>query len=487
MATKPEAEGAKKKTGRPAKGKGPSDATTSNYEDVAYVSEGYESANDQMVIDSQFGVQTIVVTPKEPAAAAVGKIFTDAQRAPISLNEGPWATGGKGRVKRKREEPTDMMERMLQAVEELKGEVKGLRADNAALRSENAALQKAVEALQGEVKESRKEIGEMRKELRALKSGATQAPSPQALYARVAATAPQGQKAQSRDQTMSHDHSAQQDRPSKERGVTLNLGKAVAELKKKPLAAIKEVAQKELQKIEGTKGVRVIGVSPIIGNRLEIQVGSKEQAEVARNNAQWTKGLGEGVGVQQAAWYPIKVDGVAREEICKKTGNGWQFKQGIEEVISTSNSAPGRPVKVMKAYWLSPPTTKKVGSMAVYLDSEEAAQRIIREGIFLIGANAAFPAPFLQKERPMRCYKCNQYGHNQWKCKATAPTCGKCAGAHDTKQCPGKGPDKCAACKGAHKVTDPRCKVWQEQKGKAGERQEKQRQWQGDFIPSPCR
>jgi hypothetical protein len=140
MATRAEGVGPKRRVGWPAKGKGTSDANVSTSGSTAYDSEDYESANDQMVIDSQIGCQTIRGIPKEQAAAAAGKIFTDAQLASVSLNEGPQATGGKGGVKRKREEPADLAERMLQAVEELKGEVKGLRADNAALRSENMAL-----------------------------------------------------------------------------------------------------------------------------------------------------------------------------------------------------------------------------------------------------------------------------------------------------------------------------------------------------------
>ena len=74
---------------------------------------------------------------------------------------------------------------------------------------------------------------------------------------------------------------------------------------------------------------------------------------------------------------PIKVGGVAREGICKKTGNGWQFKQGLENLISKSNTRadlPVLPVKVMKVYWLSKPSNKESGSMAVYLDSWEVAQ-----------------------------------------------------------------------------------------------------------------
>jgi hypothetical protein len=81
-----------------------------------------------------------------------------------------------------------------------------------------------------------------------------------------------------------------------------------------------------MQKVDATKGVKVVGISAIVGERLEIQTESKEQAEVARGNTQWAKALGEETKVRQAAWHPIKVDGIAREGIYKKSGNGWQFK-----------------------------------------------------------------------------------------------------------------------------------------------------------------
>jgi hypothetical protein len=66
-----------------------------------------------------------------------------------------------------------------------------------------------------------------------------------------------------------------------------------ATLKGKLLAKIKDIAQKELQKSEATKGVKVIGVSAVVGECLEIQTGSKEQAEIARQSTKWTKALGK--------------------------------------------------------------------------------------------------------------------------------------------------------------------------------------------------
>jgi hypothetical protein len=256
----------------------------------------------------------------------------------------------------------------------------------------------------------------------------------------------------------------------RERVVVVSLGEAAGKLREKPLSAIKELAQKELSNKAETKGVKVVGISAIVGERLEIQTESKEQAENARHNQGWTVVLGKDARVKQPAWHPIKVDGVARANICKKTGNGWQFKQGLESLINKSNTRPDLPVKVMKAYWLSRPSEKAAGSMAIYLDSREVAQQVIREGIFLIGANATYPAPFLSQERPIRCYRCNQYGHKQSKCSAENPGCGKCAGVHETMNCPGTAPDKCITCQGAHKVVDLSCEAWQKEKKKVERR-----------------
>jgi hypothetical protein len=112
--------------------------------------------------------------------------------------------------------------------------------------------------------------------------------------------------------------------------------------------------------------------------------------------------------------------------------------------------------------------------MAVYLDLWKVAQQVVREGIFVIGANAAYPAPFIQIEKLVRYYRCNHYEYTQSKCKATNPRYGRCIGAHETRDCPG-GPNKCAACGGAHRVTDQRCRIWQKQKEQLDRRLQGQR------------
>jgi hypothetical protein len=85
---------------------------------------------------------------------------------------------------------------------------------------------------------------------------------------------------------------------NREKVVFVNLGKAAQTLKGKPMAEIKELAQKKLKEGEATKGVKVVGVSAIVGERMEIQMRSKEEAEKARNSAQWVKGLGEEARVE---------------------------------------------------------------------------------------------------------------------------------------------------------------------------------------------
>jgi hypothetical protein len=156
---------------------------------------------------------------------------------------------------------------------------------------------------------------------------------------------------------------------NREQTVVITLGRTAEEIKGKPIATLKEIAQKELQREDSTKNVQVIGVSAVTKGRLEIRVASKEQAQQARLNARWVRGFGEAARAKAAAWYPIKVDGVAREAICKTEGNGWQFREDTLQIINESNSREGMKVQAMKLHQLSKTSDKPSGSLAVYLDS----------------------------------------------------------------------------------------------------------------------
>jgi hypothetical protein len=94
----------------------------------------------------------------------------------------------------------------------------------------------------------------------------------------------------------------------------------------------------------------VIGVSAVTKGHLEIRVASKEQAQQARFNARCVRGFGEAARAKAATWYPIKVDGVAREAICKTEGNGWQFREDALQIINESNSREGMKVHSLVAF-----------------------------------------------------------------------------------------------------------------------------------------
>jgi regulator of replication initiation timing len=393
------------------------------------------------------------------------------------------------------------MQAVLAAFQEMKEQLQGLQALKEQLKGicqENQGFQEMKDQLQGLCQENqalRDEVTSLKETFgEALKAALEEfKASPPPTWAQVTSvgngpTSPDASWPSLSDSQRPSNTPTWSPRPSqmdvqiasnREKVVILSLGKAASTLKGKPMMAIKELAQKKLQEEEITKEVKVLGVSAISGQRLEIQTESKKQADIARANAQWVVGFGEEAKVRQATWYPIKVDGVARENICKKTGNGWQFKDDTGKLLEESNSRPNLSVKVMKMYWLSKPTDKPTGSMAIYLDSWSVAQQLVAEGVFLIGANAAYPAPFIKREQPIRCYKCNKYGHMQSKCPAAQPQCGRCAGFHETMNCPGTSPAKCAACHGPHPVTDPRCPVYEKHR-------DRKEQSQGHVLTPLC-
>lgn len=242
----------------------------------------------------------------------------------------------------------------------------------------------------------------------------------------------------------------------REKTVIVNIGPLRTEHATKTTEEFKELVQQELKTREPTKAVKVIGISKPARGRFELHTGDKKQAEAARKHSAWSKCLSEQAKVRGAAWYPVKVDGVLREAICKPEGTGWEFQDNAAARLGEQNSRPDFKVKVMKMHWLSPISTKLAGSMVIYLDSWPVAQQMVAEGTILVGPTMGFPSTYIQRDLPLRCYNCNQYGHMQGNCTKPAK-CGNCSRAHQTRNCLGTEPEKCAACTGAHKVTDPRC------------------------------
>lgn len=59
---------------------------------------------------------------------------------------------------------------------------------------------------------------------------------------------------------------------------------------------------------------------------------------------------------------------------------------------------------------------------------------------------------------PLRCFKCQKYGHIAAACKGKQK-CGKCGGEHEDGKCKDGTELKCANCGGAHSVAYGGCEV----------------------------
>src|ERR1700679_2320649 len=71
--------------------------------------------------------------------------------------------------------------------------------------------------------------------------------------------------------------------------------------------------------------------------------------------------------------------------------------------------------------------------------------------------------PKKPKKEPIRCLRCQKFGHERCDCKAEIPRCGKCANSHETAACTtDRFSSSCANCNGHHPSYDRECpKFWE--------------------------
>lgn len=66
-------------------------------------------------------------------------------------------------------------------------------------------------------------------------------------------------------------------------------------------------------------------------------------------------------------------------------------------------------------------------------------------------------------QKPIRCYRCQLYGHTVGACRAKASVCPRCArSGHDLENCHADRP-YCAACGEEHEASSSTCDVWREE------------------------
>ena len=63
---------------------------------------------------------------------------------------------------------------------------------------------------------------------------------------------------------------------------------------------------------------------------------------------------------------------------------------------------------------------------------------------------------------PIRCYRCQKYGHTKTFCRSKEPVCARCAQNHLTEHCENTDTKKCASCGENHSTGYKKCRKYQE-------------------------
>ncbi|KAH6704098.1 hypothetical protein BKA61DRAFT_617851, partial [Leptodontidium sp. MPI-SDFR-AT-0119] len=153
------------------------------------------------------------------------------------------------------------------------------------------------------------------------------------------------------------------------------------------------------------KDVQVVGIQ-VRGQNVRVLTSTEKEAALLRANDKWVNQVFEGARTRGEDWHPVKIDDVVKASVVND--DGYTIKESFAERFCMENGATA----VMKAFWLSK-GNKRTGSMAVFLASEEEAQRMISNRLVKVGGQIAFAGEFQRVARPARCYNCNQYGHYQ--------------------------------------------------------------------------
>ena len=122
------------------------------------------------------------------------------------------------------------------------------------------------------------------------------------------------------------------------------------------------------------------------------------------------------------------------------------------------------PNSVLKAEWIKPVKDRKrnqrVATMRVYHRDAISANKILSEGASILGKRTVPKKP---KKEPIRCLKCQNFGHERRDCRASNPSCARCAKAHETDSCEEeKANHKCMNCLGPHPSFDRDCPKFEE-------------------------
>ncbi|KAI0995171.1 hypothetical protein K3495_g13010, partial [Podosphaera aphanis] len=219
---------------------------------------------------------------------------------------------------------------------------------------------------------------------------------------------------------------------------------------------ISKLLSEELVKKIGL--AEVISARPLSNGQVKIYFTCQETKEMMERQTDWTKKFAPTAQVANP-WYQVLVHNMP---LSFNPANAEDVKE-----LQQANAMYIQGIRIQKAVWLkkNPLPGKSAGSMILWLEQAESANKAISKGImwkYELKATEIFRSGF----RAMQCFNCQKYGHIAKMCTAEAK-CGHCAGKHNTRECSGKQEVRCRNCGKKHASWHQSCPVKIAAKAKA--------------------
>ena len=115
------------------------------------------------------------------------------------------------------------------------------------------------------------------------------------------------------------------------------------------------------------------------------------------------------------------------------------------KAIEEENELPRGAIGTAK--WIKPPQRREAAQRVAHalfrMTTPEAANQLISKGMYV---NLERLRPTKDKKEPLRCLKCQRWGHMARDCGENHDTCGTCAKNHRTNACPSYSTPHCVSC-----------------------------------------
>ena len=189
---------------------------------------------------------------------------------------------------------------------------------------------------------------------------------------------------------------------------------------------------------------------------LLLEMGSAEAAEWVRSgdaNSRFLEGVGSGASIKNRS-YQVIVQFVPIS-----------FNPMDDTQIRTYEELNDIPLNsILKAEWIKPveerKPNQKVATLRMFHRDAASANYILKQGAHVFNKRVEPKRP---RKEPIRCLRCQRFGHERRECTSDNAYCGRCSGTHETDTCKiTRDHAKCVNCLGSHPSYDRECaKFWE--------------------------